>query len=63
MVYIKVEKDETFEQALKRFMSELKEANLQEELFKRRFYEKPTTKKRQRKKERDLKIKIAMRNS
>ena len=59
MVYVKVNQEENFDQALKRFMRELKESGINEQLTKRRFYVKKTTKKRLQRKARDLKIKIA----
>lgn len=59
MVYVKVEQDENFDQALKRFIKELKDSNLSEELVKRRFHVKKTTKKRLAKKARALKIKLS----
>jgi ribosomal protein S21 len=59
MVYVKVSEDESFEQAMKRFARELKDSGLNEELQKRKFNIKRTTKRREAKKERALKIKIA----
>lgn len=59
MVYVKVSPDENFDQALKRFVKELKDSGLNDELTKRRFHVKRTTNKRLQRKARDLKIKIA----
>jgi len=59
MVYIKVQQGESFDQALKRFLRELKNSKIQEEVMKRRFHTKRAEIRRQRRKERDLKIKLA----
>lgn len=59
MVYVKVEAQEGFDNALKKFAKELKDSGLSDELTKRRFYVKKTTKRLLAKKARDLKIKIA----
>lgn len=59
MVYVKVNQEENFDQALKRFIKELKESGVNEQLTKRRFHVKKTTNKRLQRKARDLKIKIA----
>jgi len=62
MVYVKVDKEENFDQALKRFVGLLKGANLQEELYNRRFHIKKKEKRREAKKKRALTIKIANKN-
>jgi len=59
MVDVKVGNDVPFDMALKNFIRELKDSGLQEELTNRRYHVKKTTKKRLRRKARDLKIKIA----
>ena len=59
MVFVKVNPEENFDQALKRFVKELKDSGINDELTKRRFHVKKTTTKRLARKARDLKIKIA----
>ncbi len=59
MVHIKVQPGESFDQALKRFLRALKESKIQEEYTKRRFHTKRAEIRRQKKKERDLKIKLS----
>ncbi len=59
MVYVKVEGQDNFDQALKKFARDLKDSGLSDELTKRRFYVKKTTKRLLAKKARDLKIKIS----
>ncbi len=59
MVFVKVNPEENFDQALKRFVKELKDSGINDELTKRRFHVKRTTTRRLARKARDLKIKIA----
>ena len=59
MVFVKVNPEENFDQVLKRFVKELKDSGINDELTKRRFHVKKTTTKRLARKARDLKIKIA----